>query len=119
MLWFTFFFIWIWIVITCFMDIFRDDELSGWGKAGWMIFIVVVPYLAVFIYLIARGKGMQARQIAAAQANADAQRAYIQAVAGTPSGGSVSEELARLADLRAKGAITDEEFAALKAKAMA
>jgi ABC-type multidrug transport system fused ATPase/permease subunit len=120
MIWFTLFFIWIWIVITCFMDIFRDDELSGWGKAGWCIFIIVVPYLAVFIYLIARGSGMQKRQMAAAVANAEAQRAYIQSVAGPASvTGSVSEELTRLADLRAKGAITDEEFAALKAKAMA
>ena len=120
MIWFTLFFIWIWIVITCFMDIFRDDSLSGWGKAGWCVFIILVPYLAVFIYLIARGKGMQQRQMATAVANAEAQRAYIQTVAGTSSSsGSVSEELARLADLRDKGAITDEEFQALKAKAMA
>ena len=119
MLWFTLFFIWIWILITCFVDIFRDHELSGWGKALWLIFIIVLPYLAVFIYLIARGSGMQARQLAQAQANADAQRAYIQSVAGQASGGSVSEELTRLADLRDKGVITAEEFSALKAKAMA
>jgi len=119
MLWFTLFFIWIWILITCFVDIFRDHELSGWGKALWLIFIIVLPYLAVFIYLIARGSGMQARQLAQAQANADAQRAYIQSVAGPSSGASVSEELTRLADLRDKGVISADEFAALKAKAMA
>ena len=120
MVWFTLFFIWVWIVITCFMDIFRDDELGGWGKAGWCLFIIVVPYLAVFIYLIVRGSGMQKRQMAAGIANAEAQRAYIQSVAGSAStSGSVSEELARLADLRDKGALTDEEFQALKAKAMA
>lgn len=119
MLWFTLFFIWIWIAITCFVDIFSDHELSGWGKALWVIFIFFVPYLAVFIYLVARGSGMQARQVARAQANSDAQRAYIQSVVGTPSASSVSEELARLADLRDKGVISAEEFDRLKAKAMA
>jgi hypothetical protein len=119
MLWFTLFFIWIWIAITCFVDIFRDHELSGWGKALWVIFIFLVPYLAVFIYLIARGAGMQSRQVARAQELAAAQREYIQSVAGPASGPSVSEELTRLAALRDSGTITDEEFAALKAKAMA
>jgi len=119
MLWFTLFFIWIWIAITCFVDIFRDHELSGWGKALWVIFIFFVPYLAVFIYLIARGAGMQSRQIARAQENAAAQRAYIQSVVAPAGGGSVSEELTRLADLRDKGVISAEEFEALKAKAMA
>lgn len=119
MIWFTLFFIWIWIVITCFFDIFRDDTLGGWGKAAWCIFIIVVPYLAVFIYLIARGSGMQKRQMESAAANAKAQREYIQSVAGSPSTGGVSEELTRLADLHAKGVISDEEFATLKAKALA
>jgi hypothetical protein len=119
MLWFTLFFIWIWIAITCFVDIFRDHDLSGWGKALWVIFIFFVPYLAVFIYLIARGSGMQERQMARAQADADATRKYIQSVAGQPGGGSVSEELTRLADLRDKGVISAEEFDALKAKAIA
>ena len=120
MIWFTLFFIWIWILITCFTDIFRDDSLGGWGKAAWCIFIIVMPYLGVFIYLIARGSSMQKRQMDAAVANAQAQRAYIQSVAGTAStSGGVSEELTRLADLRDKGTITDEEFQALKAKAIA
>jgi hypothetical protein len=118
MLWFTLFFIWIWILITCVMDIFRDHDLSGWGKFGWLFFMLVLPYLGVFVYLIARGQGMAARQMADATANADAQRAYIQSVAGTTAGSSTADELARLADLKEKGVITDEEFTALKAKAI-
>jgi hypothetical protein len=119
MLWFTLFFIWIWIAITCFMDIFRDHELGGWGKALWLIFIILTPYLGIFVYLIARGGGMQARSMAAAQANADATRAYIQSVAAPAGPASASEEIARLAELKDKGTISDEEFQALKAKALA
>lgn len=119
MVWFTLIFLWIWIAVTCFMDIFRDQELSGWAKLAWLLFIVLFPYLGVFVYLVARGKGMQARSIASAQAHADATKQYIQSVAAPTGGVSVSEELARLADLRDKGTISDEEFRALKTKAMA
>jgi hypothetical protein len=118
MLWFTLFFIWIWILITCVMDIFRDHELGGFGKFLWLLFIIVLPYLGVFVYLIARGQSMGARQMADAQKHAEAQRAYIQQVAGTTGGSSTSEELARLADLKDKGVISEEEFNALKAKAL-
>ena len=118
MLWFTLFFIWIWILISCVMDIFRDHELSGWGKFGWLLFIIVLPYLGVFVYLIARGQGMAARNVKQAQANAEAQRAYIQSVAGPSAGPSTAEELSKLADLKDKGVISDEEFASLKAKAL-
>ena len=118
MLWFTLFFIWIWILISCVMDIFRDHELGGWGKFGWLLFMIVAPYLGVFVYLIARGQGMAARNVKQAQANADAQRAYIQSVAGPAAGSSTAEELAKLADLKEKGVISDEEFASAKAKAL-
>ena len=118
MLWFTLFFIWIWILITCVMDLFRDHELGGFAKFLWLLFIIITPYLGVFVYLIARGQGMASRQMAAAQANAEAQRAYIQQVAGTTGGTSTADELARLADLKEKGVISEEEFAALKAKAI-
>jgi hypothetical protein len=118
MLWFTLFFIWIWILITVVMDLFRDHELGGFAKFLWLLFLIVLPYLGVFVYLIARGQGMAARQMEAAQANAKAQRDYIQQVAGTTGGASTADELARLADLKEKGVISDEEFAALKAKAI-
>ena len=61
MLWFFLFFIWIWILFSIFSDIFRSHDLSGWGKAGWSIFIIILPFLGILIYLIARGKGMQDR----------------------------------------------------------
>jgi len=93
MIWFTLFFIWIWILISCFMDIFRSHDLGGWGKALWCIFIIVLPYLGVFVYLIARGKGMQERsmkQMADAQA---AQAAYIKSVAGSAAAPSAADEI--------------------------
>jgi putative oligomerization/nucleic acid binding protein/phospholipase D-like protein len=116
-LWFFLFFIWIWLLIVVFGDIFRSQDLSGWAKAIWCIFIILVPYLGVFVYLIARGGKMHEHAVAAAQAQDQAMRSYVQSVAG--SGGGTADELARLADLREKGVISDAEFEQLKAKALA
>jgi hypothetical protein len=115
-LWFFLFFIWIWLLIVVFGDIFRSHDLSGWAKAIWCIFIIFLPYLGVFVYLIARGGKMHEHAVAAAQAQDQAMRQYVQSVAG--SGGSTADELARLADLREKGVISDAEFEQLKAKAL-
>ncbi len=116
MIWFFLFFIWIYLLIVVFSDIFRSDDLGGWSKALWVIFVVVLPYLGVFVYLIARGHKMQEHMVRSAQAQADAQRQYIQSVAGSST--STADEIARLADLKAKGVISEEEFAAGKAKAL-
>ena len=116
MLWFFLFFIWIWLLIVVFGDIFRSQDLGGWAKAIWCIFIILVPYLGVFVYLIARGGKMHEHAMAAAQAQDQAMRAYVRDAAGT--GGSTADELARLADLREKGVISDAEFEQLKAKAL-
>ena len=113
MVWFFIFFIWIWLLITVFADIFRSHDMGGVAKFLWVIFVILVPYLGVFVYLIARGHKMSEHALAAAQANDEAARAYIQQAAGT---GSAADELARLADLKAKGVIDDAEFAAMKAK---
>jgi hypothetical protein len=115
MVWFFLFFIWIWMLIVVFGDIFRSPDLSGWGKALWTIFIIVVPYLGVFVYLIARGKKMQEHAISAAKAQDAAFRDYVQQV--TPAGGS-ADEIARLADLRDKGVLSETEFQQAKAKAL-
>ena len=115
MIWFFLFFIWIWLLIVVFTDIFRSDDLSGWGKALWTIFVIVVPYLGVFVYLIARGHKMQDHMVQAAKAQDTATRQYIQSVAG---GTSTADEITRLADLKASGSITEEEFQAGKAKAL-
>ena len=115
MLWFFLFFIWVWLLIVVFGDIFRSHDLSGWGKALWTIFVIILPYLGVFVYLIARGHKMQEHAAQAAQAQDAAARQYIQSV----SGGSAADEIARLAKLRADGVISEEEFQAGKAKALA
>jgi Short C-terminal domain/Phospholipase_D-nuclease N-terminal len=116
MLWFFLFFIWIWLLIMVFSDIFRDHSLSGGAKALWIIFIILLPYLGVLVYLIARGKSMQDRALKQA-ADQEAQfRGYVQSVA--TSGGGAADEIAKLADLRDKGVISQEEFDAAKAKAL-
>jgi hypothetical protein len=116
MLWFFLFFIWIWLLIVIFGDIFRSDDLSGWGKALWSIFIIFLPYLGVFVYLIARGHKMQEHSVKDAQAQDAAFRSYVQNAAG--SGGSAADEIARLADLRDRGVISEAEFQQAKAKAI-
>ena len=114
-LWFTLFFIWIWLLIIVFSDIFRSHDLGGVAKALWIIFIILVPYLGVFVYLIARGHKMQEHAVEAAQAQDTAMRQYVQSVAPV----SPADELAKLADLKAKGVIDDAEYDRLKAKALA
>ena len=104
--------IWIWILITILSDLFRDDEVSGLAKAVWVLFLVFIPFLTGLIYLIARGGGMRERALAA-QAEAQQQMdSYIRETAGT----STADEVAKLADLKEKGAISDEEFERMKAK---
>jgi hypothetical protein len=115
MLEFFVFVIWIWLLIVVFSDIFRSHDLSGVAKTLWTIFVIVIPYLGVFIYLVARGGKMQEHAIAAAKAQEEARQTYIQQAAGT---GSPGEELTRLADLKDKGVIDDAEFEKLKAKAI-
>ena len=119
MLWFFLFFIWIWLLITVFADIFRDHKMSGWAKAAWIIFVVILPYLGVFVYLIARGGSMHERALEQQQKADEQFKQYVQSVAPAGGGGSAADELARLADLKAKGVITDAEFEQLKAKALA
>ena len=114
LIWFTLFFIWIWLLITVFADIFRSHDMGGLAKTLWVIFVIFMPYLGVFVYLIARGHKMSEHAMQQAQAADAAQRAYIQEAATT--GGSAADELARLADLKAKGVIDEAEFQSLKAK---
>ena len=115
MLEFFLFFAWICLLIIIFGDIFRSRDMGGFAKALWIIFVVVVSVFGVLVYLIARGGGMQERAIERAQQQDRAFQAYVQETAGSPS---TADQLAKLADLKASGAITDEEFQAAKAKAM-
>jgi Short C-terminal domain len=115
-LWIFAFVVFFWLLLIVFGDIFRDHDMSGWAKALWIIFVIVIPFIGIFVYLIARGGSMADRN-AAEMAKADAQmRQYVQSVATT---GSPAEELTKLADLREKGIISEAEFQALKAKAIA
>ena len=113
MLWFFLFFIWIWLLITIFADIFRSHDLGGFAKALWVIFIVVLPFLGILIYLIARGKSMQERAAEHAARQEQALRGYVQEAAGSTG---TASELAHLADLKDRGVLTDAEFEAQKAK---
>ena len=112
--WFMLLFAWIWLLITILADIFRDHELSGWGKALWVLFIIVVPWLGALVYLIARGRSMNERALAQAQRQDQAFRQYVQDTAGNQP--SAAEEIAKLAILRDQGAISEQEFAHAKAK---
>jgi len=116
MLWFFLFFIWIWLLIVVFSDIFRSHDMGGLAKAIWVIFVIIFPYLGVFVYLIARGHKMAEHAQQAAAAQDAAAKAYIQQAAGTT--GSSADEIQRLADLKSQGVINDAEFEAGKAKAL-
>ncbi|GAA3506742.1 SHOCT domain-containing protein [Streptomyces prasinosporus] len=108
------FFLWIMWFILLFriiVDIFRDDALSGWAKAGWLVFTIVLPFLGVFVYVIARGKNMGRREIAQARAQQEALDSYIRETAKDTGGRPSSvDELARLSEIKARGDITDDEF---------
>jgi hypothetical protein len=114
MLWFFLAVIWVMLLFTVFADIFRSDELSGGGKALWTLFVIVLPYLGVFVYLIARGRHMTEHNVRQAQARDEAMRNYVRSVAGTSA--TPAEELAKLAELEARGAITHEDFVKAKVK---
>ena len=118
---FLYFFLWIaWIFILfrCMLDIFRDGDLGGWGKALWIIFIIFLPFLGVLVYLIARGGGMAQRDVQQAQIQRDQMAEWIKSSPNAPAVSS-AEELTKLAELHKNGVLTDEEFSAQKAKLLA
>ncbi len=104
---------WLMVLFTIFADLFRDHEMSGWGKAAWVLFLVFVPFLAALIYLIARGSGMRERALAQQQAAQKQLDAYVQQTAG---GGSTADELTKLAKLHDDKKISDQEYERSKAK---
>jgi hypothetical protein len=119
--WFFWFYIaisCIWIFITVIIDVFRDESLNGWAKALWVLFLVFLPFLAAFIYLIARGRSMSARSAARAREASESTNEYIRSVAGTGSALSATSEIESAKRLLDTGAITSEEFAVLKANAL-
>ena len=119
----------IWLILSTFVfvayllilfqiisDLFRDHDMSGFAKVAWIIFVIILPFLGVFIYLIARGHGMADRAVAQQKKSEEAFQAYVRE---TAAAGDPADQLAKLADLHDKGKLTDEEFAAQKAKVLA
>jgi len=109
MLWFFLWILWFFLLFRVLLDIFRSRDLGGWGKAGWMAFVIILPFLGVLMYLIARGRKMTDRDVADAQAQDKAFRAYVQDAAHG-NGAGTAGELAKLADLRDHGVISEAEF---------
>lgn len=123
LLWSFWFFIWfaaIFVWVRCIFDVFRDRDLSGWGKAGWAVLLILVPWLGALIYLIVRGRSMSERQMRDVAQMQSQQEEYIRSVAGSGGGGSnPAEQIASAKSLLDSGAITPQEFEALKTKALA
>jgi hypothetical protein len=110
--------IFIWIVITALIDIFRRHDLSGWGKAAWIIFIVVIPWIGVLAYLIVNHDGMNERRVKDARQSQEQFDDYVRKTAGSGSGGAAGE-IEKAKQLLDNGTITQAEFDAMKAKALA
>jgi ABC-type multidrug transport system fused ATPase/permease subunit len=115
MLGFFVFIIWFWLLIVVFSDIFRSKDLGGGSKALWVIFVIILPFLGIFVYLIARGGKMHERAAAQAQQQQQAFDSYVKEAAGSSS----ADQLAKLADLKQQGVLTDAEFETQKAKLLA
>jgi len=109
MLWFFLWILWFFLLFRVLLDIFRSRDLGGWGKAGWVAFVIILPFLGVLMYLIARGRKMTDHDVADAQAQDKAFRAYVQEAAHA-NGAGTADELAKLADLHDHGVISEAEF---------
>jgi len=115
--WFMLLFAWIWLLVSLLGDIFRDDTMSGWGKAVWTLFIIAIPWLGALMYIIVRGSSMHERDREQVRRRTEAQRRDLAREPGTRAPGP-AEELASLADLRDRGVLTPEEFAQAKARVL-
>jgi len=116
LLWFSLFVLWFWLVITIFVDIMHNPDLSGWGKGLWAVGIIIIPFLGIILYLIVNGGKSAERAADEARSYDEATQAYIRQTAGTAD--SPSEELTKLADLHSAGTLSDSEYEAAKAKAV-
>ncbi|MFR9676558.1 SHOCT domain-containing protein [Streptomyces sp. TR06-5] len=106
--------VWLILLFRVIVDLFRDRDLSGWAKGGWLVVLVLVPFLGVLVYVIVRGRDMGRREQRHAEAQTEAMNTYLRRTLGT--GGSEADTLAELAELRRRGDLSDEEFAAAKEK---
>lgn len=116
MMWLFIWILWIFLLIRIIMDVFRSHDMGGWAKAGWLAFVILLPFLGVFVYLIARGGKMADRDMAQAQAQDEAFRSYVRQAAHEDGGSA--DDIAKLADLRERGVITEAEFQRGKEKVL-
>lgn len=115
MMWFFLWILWFFLLFRVIVDIFRSRDLGGWGKAGWLVFAIVLPFLGVLVYLIARGGKMADREVSQAQAQDEASRAYVREAA---HGNGTADEITKLADLRDHGVISDADYQRGKEKVL-
>ncbi|MER5811842.1 SHOCT domain-containing protein [Streptomyces sp. NPDC002033] len=117
-MWIFLWVLWLILLFRIIVDLFRDHEMNGWLKAVWLLFLLLIPFLGVLVYVIARGKNMGRREIKHAQEQQEALNSYIRETAGT-TGKNTTAELARLSELKAKGDLTEAEFQQAKQKLLA
>ena len=117
-IWFMLLVAWFWLLIVIIGDLFRDQSLSGWAKGGWCIFLIVLPWVGVLSYLVARGRSMGERASKEAAENDKAFRAYVREAAGSSSTNGVADELAKLTDLRDRGVISPADYESAKARVL-
>ncbi|MGP3999544.1 SHOCT domain-containing protein [Streptomyces sp. 8N706] len=117
MMWIFLWILWIVLVFRVIGDVFRDDSLSGWGKTGWTFFVMILPFLGIFVYLIARGRDMGKREQQSARARQESLDAYIRGTAASTGTGR-ADELVKLSELKNKGDITEAEFQHAKQKVL-
>ncbi|GHH45365.1 SHOCT domain-containing protein [Streptomyces candidus] len=120
MMYFFLWIMWLFLLFRVVMDIFRDDDLSGWGKAGWLVFCIVLPFLGVLVYVIARGRGMGRRDVKQAKEAEEALQDYIRRTAADARAGTGGpDDLTKLSDLHRAGVLSDDEFNRAKTKLLA
>jgi Phospholipase_D-nuclease N-terminal/Short C-terminal domain len=114
-MWLFLWILWIFLLVRIIMDIFRSNDMGGWGKAGWLAFVIILPFLGVLVYVLARGRKMSEHDIADADARDRAFRSYVRDAA---SEGGAADEIAKLADLRDRGVIDEDDFQEGKARVL-
>jgi hypothetical protein len=115
-MWIFLWVLWIILLVRIIGDIFRDDALHGWAKTGWLAFVILLPFLGVFVYVVARGKDMGSREARYAKARQEEFDSYVRETAAGAGPASDTEQLAKLSEIRARGDLSDEEFQRAKEK---
>jgi hypothetical protein len=117
-MWIFLWVLWFFLLFRIIGDVFRDDSMSGWTKTAWLVFVIVLPFLGAFVYILARGRGMGRRETEAVLARQQVMDDYIRETAATaaPAGPSPTDQLAKLSEIRARGHISDSEFQRAKEK---